>query len=86
MLCLQDKGSCIGKSRLPGRRAWHGFGAWFWLSKGITQKQLADNSGVNIRQIQRIESGGSDMGNVTLKNAVAIADALGVDVKMFVEE
>lgn len=55
-------------------------------SKGITQKQLAEKSGVNIRQIQRIESGGSDMGNVTLKNAVAIADALGVDVKMFVEE
>ena len=50
-------------------------------SSGMTQKQLADASGVNIRQIQRIENGEGDMSNVTLANAVKLADALGVDVK-----
>lgn len=49
--------------------------------KNLTQKQLADASGVNIRQIQRIENGEGDMSNVTLGNAVKLADALGVDVK-----
>ena len=41
MLCLQDKGSCIGKSRLPGRRAWHGFGAWFWLPEGVLRRCIS---------------------------------------------
>lgn len=45
----------------------------------MTQKQLADASGVNSRQIQRIENSECDMANVTLGNAVKLADALGVD-------
>lgn len=45
----------------------------------ITQQQLADESGVNIRQIQRVESGESLAGNLTARNLIAIADALGVD-------
>lgn len=45
----------------------------------MTQQQLADQSGVNIRQIQRVESGASQAGNLTAKNLIAIADALGVD-------
>lgn len=47
----------------------------------MTQKQLEDASGVNSRQIQRIENGEGDMANVTLGNAIKLADALGVDVK-----
>ena len=45
----------------------------------MTQQQLADQSGVNIRQIQRVESGASQAGNLTAKNLIAIADALGID-------
>lgn len=45
----------------------------------MTQKELAEKSGVNIRQIQRFESGSSDTGNITLKNAVAIAEALNCE-------
>ena len=45
----------------------------------MTQQQLADESGVNIRQIQRLESGESLAGNLTAKNLISIADALGVD-------
>ena len=46
---------------------------------GYTQQQLADASCVNIRQIQRVELGSSDAGNLSGKNLLAIADALGVD-------
>lgn len=47
----------------------------------ITQQELAQKSGVNIRQIQRYESAASDTGNMTLRNAIAIADVLGCDVR-----
>lgn len=45
----------------------------------MTQKQLADSSGVNVRQIQRVELGEAEAGNLTAKNLLALADALGVD-------
>lgn len=50
-------------------------------SMEMSQKELAEKSGVNIRQIQRYESLSSDTGNMTLKNAIAIADALECDVR-----
>lgn len=49
------------------------------VKAGLTQKQLAERSGVNIRQIQRVELGESDAGNLTARNLLAIADALGAD-------
>lgn len=54
--------------------------------RGLTQVQLAELSGVNSRQIQRVENGESDMGNVTLRNALALAKALGVSVEELMEE
>lgn len=48
---------------------------------GMTQQQLADASGVYVRQIQKVENGESEIGNMTLANAAALAEALGVDVK-----
>ena len=48
----------------------------------LSIKELAEASGVNIRQIQRIENGEGDMLNVTLGNAVKLADALGVHVNV----
>lgn len=47
----------------------------------MTQTELAQKSGVNIRQIQRVELGESDAGNLTAKNLIAIADVLSVDPK-----
>ncbi len=46
---------------------------------GLTQKQLAEASGVNPRQIRRVEIGEAEAGNLTAKNLLALADALGVD-------
>lgn len=48
---------------------------------GLTQKELAIRSGVNIRQIQRVELGTSQIENVTLVNAKRLADALGVKIE-----
>lgn len=46
----------------------------------MTQKELAEKSGVNIRQIQKLESREIGIDNITLKNAIALAEALGVNV------
>lgn len=48
------------------------------LSAGLTQKQLADSAGVNVRLIQKVEGGEAKPGNLTAKNLLAIAKALGV--------
>lgn len=47
----------------------------------MTQGELAEKSGVNIRQIQRYESGSSELGNMTVKNAIAICNILECEVK-----
>lgn len=47
------------------------------MAAGLTQQQLAEKSGVNERQIRRIESGSSSMKNVSLENGLALAKALG---------
>jgi|GEM_PF-3973103 len=52
----------------------------------MTQQQLADKAGGDIRLIQRLESGEIQAGNITLKNAVAIAAALGVNPDLLLEE
>ena len=48
---------------------------------GITQRELAEKTGINLRQIQKYESGEYDTGNMTLRNAIAFAEALGGNVK-----
>lgn len=47
----------------------------------MTQTELAQKSGVNIRQIQRVELGESDAGNLTARNLISIADVIGVNPK-----
>ena len=53
---------------------------WSRRMADMTQAELAQKSGVNIRQIQRVELGEAEAGNLTAKNLLAIADALGVDI------
>lgn len=54
------------------------------ITAGFTQQQLADASGVNVRQIQRVENGESEAGNLTARNLLSIADALGVDPRSLI--
>lgn len=46
---------------------------------GLSQQALADVAGVSISQVQRLESGAAKTENLTLKNALALSDALGID-------
>lgn len=54
---------------------------WARRMDGMTQAELAAKSGINIRQIQRVEIGEAETGNLTAQNLLAIADALGVDIR-----
>ncbi len=58
---------------------------WSRLSAGMTQQQLADAAGVNIRLVQKVEGGEAEAGNLTAKNLLALADALGVDPRSLIE-
>ena len=53
--------------------------SFYRVQKGFTQQQLANAAGVNTRLIQKLEGGETKAGNVTARNLLAIADALGVD-------
>lgn len=57
---------------------------WSRRAEGLTQAELAEASSVNIRQIQRVELGEAEAGNLTAKNIIALADALGVDVRSLI--
>lgn len=50
----------------------------------MTQQEVADATGMNIRQIQKFESGERDLGNMILRNAIALANVLDCEVTDFV--
>lgn len=56
------------------------------MAAGLTQQQLADASGVNIRQIRRVELGTSEAGNMSARNLLSIADILEVDPRELIEK
>lgn len=48
--------------------------------QGLTQTDLASRAKLNIRQLQKIESGEAKTENITLKTIQAIAQALDVKI------
>lgn len=52
---------------------------WARLAAGMSQQELSGKTGIDYRLIQRVELGQSEAGNMTAKNLLSIADALGVD-------
>ena len=54
---------------------------WSRRMADMTQSELAQKSGVNIRQIQKVESGEIETGNMAVKTLFALADALGADAR-----
>lgn len=48
---------------------------------GITQKELADKSGMSARHIQRLESGEFDIEKITAENKESLEKALGITLK-----
>lgn len=83
--CQREDGDCTVCSLVNYGRDCHNRPItkleWSRRMAELTQSELAKQSGVNIRQIQRVELGEAEAGNLTAKNLLAIADALGVDVR-----
>lgn len=86
--CRRADGNCTACSLVNYGRDCHNRPItkleWSRRMVGMTQAELAEASGVNIRQIQRVELGEAETGNLTARNLIAIADALGVDVRSLI--
>ena len=50
------------------------------LTRGMTQQELATTAHMSVSQLQRIEYGERKVENLSLKTALALAKALGVEV------
>ena len=50
-------------------------------ARGLTQQQLADASGLNIRMIQKFESGERSLKTARADTLMAVAEALGVKIE-----
>ncbi|MDO5363443.1 MAG: helix-turn-helix transcriptional regulator [Eubacteriales bacterium] len=48
---------------------------------GITQKELADRAGINVRHIQRLENGESDIDKITTENRENLEKILGITLE-----
>lgn len=57
----------------------------FRQSAGLTQRELAEKAGVNVRQIQKYESGEYALENMTAKTLLSISDILGVDPHVLIQ-
>lgn len=57
---------------------------WARRAAGLGQKELAEKAGVNVRLIQKVEGEEYQAGNLTARNLLAIADALGVDPRRLI--
>lgn len=86
--CQREDGNCTACSLVNYGRDCHNRPItkleWSRRMADMTQTELAQKSGVNIRQIQRVELGEAEAGNLTARNLMAIADALGVDAKSLI--
>lgn len=54
---------------------------WSRRMADMTQAELSKKSGIYIRQIQKVESGEIETGNMAAKTLFALADALGADAR-----
>lgn len=81
--CIREDGDCAVCSMSSYGRDCHNNPAnrlaYLRTLAGLTQQQLANKSKIHIGQVQKIEYGQRDIGGVSLRIGLAIADALGVD-------
>ena len=54
--------------------------------KGMTQTKLAELSGINARQIRKIETGEIKTKNITIGTITALSHALGVGIEDLIGE
>lgn len=81
--CQRKDGNCSVCSLVNYGRDCHNRAitplAWARMAVYMSSTELADKSGVSLRQIQKVESGEINAGNLTARNLLALADALGCD-------
>lgn len=53
---------------------------------GLSQRQLAEAAGVNVRVLQHYEQGFKDINKAAAETVKALADALGVRMEDLLEE
>lgn len=54
---------------------------YYRIRAGLTQTEAAQKTGVGLRHIQKLENGEIAADSLTLRNACALADALGVTIE-----
>lgn len=83
--CQRADGDCTACSLVSYGRDCRGKAItnleWQRRMAKMSIKELSEESGVNARLIQNVELGTGEAGNMAAKNLIAIADALGVDVR-----
>lgn len=83
--CQREDGDCTVCSLVNYGRDCHNRPItkleWARRMAGMTQIELAKKSGINRRQIQRVEIGEAEAGNLSARNLIALADVLDVGVK-----
>lgn len=83
--CMRADGDCAACSLSSYGKDCHGGPAskLVWLRKraDLTQTALADRIGVAQSWVTKLERGEVNPENITLKKAIALADALAVDVR-----
>lgn len=81
--CVRLDGDCTHCERVQDRKDCKGRPIskleWARLAANMTQKELAELSGVNARYIQNVELGKSEARNLTARNLLALARTLGVE-------
>ena len=55
-------------------------------ARGLSQRELAEASGVNVRVLQHYEQGFKDINKAAAETVKALADALGVRMEDLIEE
>lgn len=53
---------------------------WHREDKGLTQAELAERSGINVRMIQHYEQGTKDINKASVITVLQLAEALDCDV------
>lgn len=83
--CERDDGNCTACALTSYGRDCHNRPItkleWTRRAAEMTQSELSKRSGVSGKQIQKLEAGEINPGNMTAKNLIALADALGVDAR-----
>ena len=87
--CIRLDGNCADCSLTSYGKDCHGARItaleWYRRLSGMTIKYLSETSGVSVRQIQSVERGERSIANMTVRNVLSLADAMGVEVSDLID-